>query len=582
MINSPGFYIARTKLITSVDPETQRWIRNASDEKAAAEGMRFSEKKGQFVVDWIQKYCTLYEGSKAGEKMDVDDWQYEFFMQMFGWQRFDDEVGEWIRRFTKASVWIPKKNGKSPTLAAVGLYMLIGDGEQGQKCYSVARDGKQAMISHNHAIQMVLSSPTLDAECKVNNTTGEIRHLPSKSRYIVVSGDNSLSTEGYNGSLFVDETHVVDDELIKRLKRAGISRKEPVHIEMSTSGDNSDGYGYAQYQTGKKVQSGEEENRLNFLFMEYGVDQNTPVEFFYDKAKIASIAKKVNPTLGRIIRHNEFMQDWSDSQGSEKEIREFAMYRCNLWLSSNVTWIPLSDWQKCGEVYTLEDLIDMQVPAVGGLDLSKTQDMTALTLAFAVPDDIRGLLPYMWTWAWLPEHTANRLKGKKDFATFRPNLTLIKGGAIDYHIIAQKLEWIKERIDLRGIAIDPWNSDIIRGILMNDYGWGEDEIVAVRQTIPYMGPPTKEFERMVLRQDLRYCAKNRLLDWQIGHCYTHSDRQGNIMVQKPEPNDYRKVDCIVSEILAIAKLNNDPTLACNYTDSLILYRPPQKPEPKYR
>lgn len=581
MINSPGFYIAQSKLVTSFDSETRRWVRNASDELAASKGMRFSEKRGQFAVDWIQKYCTLYEGNKAGQLMQVEDWQYEFFMQMFGWQRKDDEIGRWIRRFTRASVWIPKKNGKSPTLAATGLYMLIGDGEPGQKCYSVARDGKQALIAHNHAIQMVLASPVFSpeckGECKVNNTTGEIYHKPTKSRFIVVSGDNVLSTEGYNGSLFVDETHVVDDALIRRLKRAGISRDEPVHIEMSTAGDNSDGYGYAQWETGKKVQSGEDDKRLNFLFMEFAVDQKTPVESFYDQKFVETIARRVNPAMGRIIRFNEYVQDWSDSRQSEKETREFAMYRCNLWLTSNVTWIPLSDWQKCAQDdYKFQDLMEMDVPVTLGLDISKTQDMTGLSAAFAVPHSKLGLMPHLWQWGWIPADTAAKMKGKKDLNIFRPELTIINKKAIDYHMVAKKINDIAEKCDFHGLAVDPWNADIIVGILMNDYGWSEDMVVAVRQTIPYMGPPTKEFERMVLREEIRYNG-SKLLDWMIGHCYTHADKQGNLMITKPEPHDFRKVDLLVSSILAMAKMNNDPTIACNYTDSLLLLRDRPKP-----
>jgi phage terminase large subunit-like protein len=101
-------------------------------------------------------------------------------------------------------VWIAKKNGKSPTLAAWGLYLLCADGEQGQKVYSVAKDGKQAMIAHTHAIEMVRRSPALSpdmgGECTINRSTGQITYHPTSSVYKVVAGDNPQSQEGLNGS----------------------------------------------------------------------------------------------------------------------------------------------------------------------------------------------------------------------------------------------------------------------------------------------------------------------------------------------------------------------------------------------
>jgi phage terminase large subunit-like protein len=58
---------------------------------------------------------------------------------------------------------------------------------------------------------MVRRSPALADECVINKSTGQITHLPTSSVYKVVAGDNPQSQEGLNGSLMVDETHVVSD-----------------------------------------------------------------------------------------------------------------------------------------------------------------------------------------------------------------------------------------------------------------------------------------------------------------------------------------------------------------------------------
>src|SRR5690242_9506355 len=119
-----------------VDKATKDWIRNASDDLAVKNGCRFDEERAQWTVDWIQKYCYLYEGDHADELMVLHDWQLEAVMRIFGWVKYSEEWEREIRRFRRGSVWVPKKNKKSPTLAAIGVFLLCGDGEKGQKVFS--------------------------------------------------------------------------------------------------------------------------------------------------------------------------------------------------------------------------------------------------------------------------------------------------------------------------------------------------------------------------------------------------------------------------------------------------------------
>ena len=52
--------------------------------------------------------------------MKLLDYQYEFCMRLFGWVRWSDHFKRWVRRFRKSSLWVAKKNAKSPLGAAVG------------------------------------------------------------------------------------------------------------------------------------------------------------------------------------------------------------------------------------------------------------------------------------------------------------------------------------------------------------------------------------------------------------------------------------------------------------------------------
>ena len=173
------------------DAVTKAWMRDASDDLAVRNGCRFDEDRGQFVVDWLYDYLRLYEGECAGQPFECKDWQYEATMRLFGWVRFDEDRGCELRRFRKASIWIPKKNKKSPTLAAWCVYTAFGDGEMGQKCFPSAKDGRQSketVVRHIH--EMIRQSDELADECKINKQTGSVFHERTRSLILPLSSDN--------------------------------------------------------------------------------------------------------------------------------------------------------------------------------------------------------------------------------------------------------------------------------------------------------------------------------------------------------------------------------------------------------
>jgi hypothetical protein len=128
--------------VSAVDPITQAWIRNASDVKAAAVGCRFNVERGSYTVFWVERYCRLYEGeSFAGLPMilagchDCGTYDLPSAIELDEWEDPAKEV--------YAERWVPKKNKKSPTLAAWGLYLLCGDGEPGQKVFLAPRTARR-------------------------------------------------------------------------------------------------------------------------------------------------------------------------------------------------------------------------------------------------------------------------------------------------------------------------------------------------------------------------------------------------------------------------------------------------------
>lgn len=547
--------MARKRGKVTPDRVTRQWVRNVADERAAASGCRFDEERAEHAVRWIQQTCHLYEGEFAGQLMELRDWQDEVTRRLFGWVRHSEDWGREVRRFRRASVWVPKKNKKSPTLAAWGLYLLCGDGEMGQKVYSVAKDGKQAMISHTHALEMVRRSPQLSAECQVNKSTGQITHQPTSSFYKVVAGDNPQSQEGLNGSLMVDETHVVDRRLMKILRGAGISRSEPLHIEVSTAGSNPDGYGKERYDYGRKVESGEFEDE-QLLFVSYSAPQDlADADLEADPVKWG---KAANPAWGHTIKPAEFLQDYQTAKVSLSDLADFKMYRLNVWQQSASPWLREADWAACRRDFTEADLEGQDCWA--GLDLSKTRDMTALVLAFRgeEPESWR-LLPYFW----LPEETARKLNHLAPFLAWARagHLALTPGSAVDYGFIRAAFRRLAARFNIRELAYDKTYADettqaLEQGV-MDDKGGTVEEGTGVSriefpQTITAFAGPTADFERLVITGRLEHSG-HPILTWQAGHVQVRTDANCNKRPVKPRPDDHRKIDGVVAGIMALAR-----------------------------
>lgn len=578
------------KPLSSVDSVTRRWVRNASDERAAQtliDGrpvFRYSEKIGQSTVDWISTHCYLYEGPMAGRPMLVEDWQYEAIMQLFGWMWWHPFHKQWIRRFKEGSVWIPKKNAKSPTLAAIGLYTFCGEGEPGQKCYSVARDGEQAKIAHTHAIKMVEQSPVLSKECQIIRTNFDIRHLPTSSLYKIVNAKNSTSQEGLNGSIFVDETHVVGNDIMEIVRRAGISRLQPLLLEFSTVGDVSNDYGRSRFEYGLSVEKAESDLTFNphFYFMNFSIDQKIPTSLLDSEAAILAVAKRTNPAIGRLFPPEEIIQDWKTSRRTPRSLNQFYRYRLGKWASMGSTWVGPDVWNKC--TYKGKLTLDMLkgYPCAIGSDLSHVRDTTSITFLFGVPrvDEygnkyINEIVPHAVTFFWLPESAIERYANRIDLTQFQGHIHFLKSEAIDQTVVADFVHQVMvDGHDIRGLGYDPYHSQLFIERLTKTHGWSDAIIRKVPSNHRFLSAPTKDLESLLVNETFVH-EGNPVMSWQFGHCEVTYDNRGNYMPCKPNSqnakgggsDDCRKIDGVISLVNACA-VSTDPDIGFRHLSGL--------------
>jgi phage terminase large subunit-like protein len=549
--------------LAEVDRDTRTWVRNAADELAARDGCRFDEARGRFTVEWIEDYCTLYEGDSAGQPMTLHDWQLDCTLRMFGWVRWSDKWGRLIRRFREADIYICKKNGKSPTLAAWGLYLLCGDGEPGQKVFLAAKDGKQARdIAGQHAMAMVEQSPLLDFKqggcCKINLNEASITHRPTRSVMAPLSSSTERtqeSKEGLNGCVLVDETHVVDRAFVHRISRAHLSRSEPFFIKVSTAGNNPDSYGKDRFDYARLVEAGRAEDQGLFTALFAAPQDVTDAEIDADPVKYGRMA---NPAWGRLIDPEEFAEDYRKSRAQGiAEFIQFKMYRLDIWQRAANPWLRMSDWDAGRADLTEERLAGRKCWL--GMDLSKTSDMTAVVACFEGDEPETYLLvPHFW----LPEAAARANAKLVPFLAWAEHghLTLTPGAVTDYGYVRTRIRDLAATFDVQGLYYDPtYAAQLTQQVSEGEYtpdgrvlvpGLGIERVEFPQRIVSLAGP-TADFERLVLAGRLKHPG-HPVLDWQAGHATVYRDANGNKRPIKPKRDDVKKIDGIVAAIMALA------------------------------
>lgn len=533
------------------------WIRNAADERAITRGAKWCQDNGDHFIRVTTTNFRLYEGAQwAGKLIVWQDWQEDFWRRLFSWVVYSDFYGRWVRRFTRARLWVAKKNGKSPMGAAAGLYLTTADGEMGGKTYSAAHDSKQASIIHDHAINMVRMSPELTEECVINMTNKRITHTRSNSWYGVISSEHE-GQEGLNGNAIIDEGHVVDARLAKVLEYMGASREEPLELMVSTAGDKLDGWGKQQWDYGDQVNKGDVDD-ISFLHVAYSAPQDATDE---ELAKNRAYWKAANPSMGTILDPERFEAELNAARKVPTKWTTFKKYRFNIWQSTSTPWLSGDDW-KANATDDAELTALVGKDAYLGLDMALARDMAAINLIVPLArEEYDGesadpeakcyyQIPKMWITRAAVDRWSHLVPYYEDWAA-RGYLTIHEDRQLYFSDIVEDAAEFCKPYNVVHLTFDQTYATMVSEQLAEKLGCGRIEF---RQTIHEYGEPTQMYERLLKMRLMRH-FNHPVLNWMAGHVnVTRPDRSGNYRPTKPRvagiEEAHKAIDGIVAGVMA--------------------------------
>jgi phage terminase large subunit-like protein len=523
------------------DKLTQSLVRTKADEAAVAEGCRVDLKRAERVRDFLRKFCVHSKGEWAGKPFELQEFQWtELVLPLFGWVRPDG-----TRRFRRAYVEWPKKQGKSTTASGIGLYMLVGDGEAGAEIYSAANDREQAGIVHGEAVRMVNASPSLGRYLDVNKTTHNIAFPRTNSWYRALSAE-AETKEGLNAHcVIIDELHAWKGRrLWDTLRYAGRARRQPLLFVITTAGDDVLSVCYEQHTYARGILRGDIVDS-RFFAQVRAARQRSEGDEVDDDWTDKETWKRANPSLGTIIKEDDFAAEAEEAKKIATVESSFKRYSLNIWATSTNPWLRGEDWSKCAREYTAEDLHGLR--CFGGLDLASTRDLCAFVLCFPWDTETYRLLPYFW----LPEDTVRDPSAPEQYRVWRRAglLKTTPGNVTDYAQVRRDIGELSRAFRIHEFAFDPWNAEKLTQEIEEEFAIKR---FAFGQTIYNFAGPCKEFERLLLAGRLQHPG-NPILTWQAGHVQVRSDPSGNLRPVKPEQGDRRKIDGIVAALMALAR-----------------------------
>ena len=335
---------------------TDRWERP---------GYTFDKTAATAAVLFFERLLRHTKGEWAGEPFQLQAWQRdEIVRPLFGWKRADG-----TRRFRRAYIEIPRKNGKSTISAGIALALLMLDAEPGVEVYSAAADRQQAAIVFDAASTMVQESPALAKFAEVYRR--EIRVPKLNGIYRVLSAD-APTKHGLNAhGVIFDELHAQPNrELWDVLATSMGSRRQPMLVMITTAGYDRESICWEMHQYAQQVLRGDVDDPSFFAYIAAAEQED-------DWTSPATWAK-ANPGLGVTVKRDYLEAEAQRAKQVPAYQNTFRRLHLNQWTSQESRWLDMTAWDRCGG--ELPDLSGRV--CYGGLDLASTTDIAALSLVF--------------------------------------------------------------------------------------------------------------------------------------------------------------------------------------------------------
>jgi phage terminase large subunit-like protein len=531
-----------------------KWVklavaRHISDlRRAGTEGFpyRFEPEYARRCIDFIQqlehtKGDFANRALRRDTRIRLEPWEQFLVWEIEGWRRADGR-----RRFTRAYIEVARKNGKTTFGAALANFHFFADRprEEGPEIYFAATKQEQASLAWNEAERQIRRNRILAPLARTYASKQRIV-IPGTAAMMRPLGRDSGTEDGLNPSFaLVDEYHAHPDAGLVDVLESGMgARSQPLLLIITTAGTNYAGPCYEEHERLQKMLEGSLPPVDHFFGIIYTLDEG-------DDWKDPRSWGKANPNLGVSVREDHLKERIALAANNPTKVRDAQTKNLNIWRHSAMGWISAEQWKQCAvPVFDETELAGRS--CYGGMDLSSTQDITAIALTFP-PRDAGEPYKNLYRF-YIPEE----LTAEKEFVDKVPYQAWIDqglvfatpGNVIDYDYIEADILELAGLYQIEEFCYDPYHAQEIVNH-MTDAGIN---MVPIRQGYSMMAPLCGAYEQKTLSRQMAHNG-NPVMNWMISCVELKSDRQGNVMPMKPRRGSSgKRIDGVVANIMSLGR-----------------------------
>jgi len=503
-------------------------------ERLDKKGFAYSYDEGQ-----AERVCKIIEQFRHvkgrwgahGEHIKLEPWQSWIVTTLYGWKRKKDGT----RKYRRATLIIPRKQGKSLLAACLLIYHLIFDGEFGAECYCGASNLQQAKEIFSAAQQMLIGAPELRAHTGAEVNAASIVVLETNSKALPVIG---TPKDGSNVSFAVlDETHQCRDlSLLESFQTGTGARIQPLIISVSTSGFGTENPCKQLQNDAEKVLNGIVEDDELFIAI-YTIDPE--VDWKSDSA-----LRMANPNGGVSVTMDYLRAAQREAINNPSKYASFATKHLDVTVASGRSFYALDKWNACRDSARIDDFAGE--PGWLGLDLSSKLDLTAIALLFR--REIAGHTNYYaFVDCFAPEEAVQNSPLYTQWHA-RGLLHVTDGNTIDYTALETLIQAYASRFKVQEIAYDPWHADFFVQSIRPKLP-GKTEFVEVPQRATHLSAPMRLLEELTYNKRIHHTGDPVLT---FGVSNVIAKRFGNLIMPDKDKLE-NKIDPAVAVMLALSR-----------------------------
>ncbi|ONK21221.1 terminase [Bacillus sp. VT-16-64] len=508
----------------------------------------YSPTRANHAIEFVENFCKHSKGEMGGKPFIMELWQKSMTAALFGFIHKIDET----RKYREFILIVARKNGKSAWASAIGLYMLVADGEPGPEVVSAATKKDQAKIVWLESKRMVSKSPTLRkrirslvAELLSDFNDGSFRPLSSDS--------NTLDGLNLHCSL-IDELHAIEDKNLYDVIVDGMSaRRQPISIITTTAGTIREGIFDIKYDEVERIINGYDDPNG------YKDEHVLPIVYELDRRSEwtnPKMWKKANPGLGTIKKVDELQRKVNKAKANPLLVKNLLTKDFNIRETSSEAWLTFEQLDNQA-TFDIEKLKPSY--GIGGADLSSTTDLTAACATFMLRDDPTLYTTHMY---WLPEELLEKRVAEDrvpyDIWKEQGFLRTTPGNKVHHKFVT---EWFVELRDEYGlylpwIGYDSWSA--VYWVEEMQSQFGVDAMIPVIQGKKNLSGPMKDMGADLEAKRINY-GNNPITKWCLSNTSVDIDKNDNIQPSKGK-SQRKRIDgtaCLLNSYVVLRDKMND-------------------------